>query len=105
MLFAPVCSRRVSAVVSRVVIPKSQAFSRTSIKGARREKSAISSGCESRPANRSLGRKQAERYFEHLARENTPKSRAILVKADQIADSLRLDDELLDGLLVGLGLE
>jgi hypothetical protein len=44
-------------------------------------------------------------YFEHLAHENTAKSRAILVKADQIADSLGLDDELLDGMLVKLGLE
>jgi hypothetical protein len=44
-------------------------------------------------------------YFEHLAHENTAKSRAIVVKADQIADSLNPDDTLLDGLLVGLGLE
>jgi hypothetical protein len=39
-------------------------------------------------------------FFEHLAHENTAKSRAILVKADQVADSLGLDDELLDGLVV-----
>jgi hypothetical protein len=32
------------------------------IYSVRREKSAISSGCESRPANRSLGRKQPERW-------------------------------------------
>ena len=44
-------------------------------------------------------------YFEHLAHENTAKSRAILVKADQVADALGLDDELLDGLLAKLGLE
>ena len=44
-------------------------------------------------------------YFEHLAGQDTAKSRAILVKADQIADSLNLDDTLLDGLLVKLGLE
>jgi hypothetical protein len=37
-------------------------------------------------------------YFEHLAHENTVKSRAILVKADPWADSLALDDEVLDGL-------
>lgn len=41
-------------------------------------------------------------YFEHLAEEDTAKSRATLVKADQIADSLNLDDELLDELLAGL---
>jgi hypothetical protein len=44
-------------------------------------------------------------YFQHLAQENTAKSRAILVKADQVADSLGLDDTLLDSLLVKLGLE
>jgi len=32
------------------------------------------------------------------------KSPAILVKADHIADSLGGDDEVLDGLMVGLGL-
>jgi hypothetical protein len=42
--------------------------------------------------------------LEHLAHENTAKSRAILVKADQLADSLGLDDELLDSMLAGLGL-
>jgi len=41
-------------------------------------------------------------YFEHLALEDTVQSRAIHVKADQVMDSLGLDDELLDGLLVGL---
>jgi len=40
-------------------------------------------------------------YFEHLAHGNTAKSRAILVEADQIADSFGLDDTL----LVKLGLE
>jgi hypothetical protein len=44
-------------------------------------------------------------YFEHLAHENTAKSRAIFVEADRIADSLNLDDTLLDGLLVGLNLK
>jgi hypothetical protein len=45
------------------------------------------------------------KYFEHLAHDGTPNSKAILVKADQIADALSLDDELLDGLLVRLKLE
>jgi hypothetical protein len=44
-------------------------------------------------------------YFERLAHENTEKSQAVLAKADQLADALGLDDELLDGLLVGLRLE
>jgi hypothetical protein len=44
-------------------------------------------------------------YFEHLAHENTARSRAILIKVDQVADALHLDDDLLDELLVGLGLE
>jgi hypothetical protein len=35
-------------------------------------------------------------YFEHLAHEGTAKSGAILVKADQVADALNLDDGLLD---------
>src|SRR4029077_8194226 len=42
------------------------------------------------------------KYFEFLAQENTARDRAVLVKADQIADALNLDDELLDGLLVKL---
>ena len=45
------------------------------------------------------------KYFEHLAQENTAKSRAILVEVDRISDSLGLDDTLLDGLLVGFGME
>ena len=45
------------------------------------------------------------KYFERLSHENTAKSRAILVKADQVADALDLDDTLLDSLLVKLGLE
>jgi hypothetical protein len=42
-------------------VPTMQPFSWTPRKPVRREKSAISSGCESRPANRSLGRKQSGR--------------------------------------------
>jgi hypothetical protein len=45
------------------------------------------------------------KYFQHLAHENTAKSRAILVKADQVADALGLDDALLDSLMVRLKLE
>ena len=45
------------------------------------------------------------KYLAHLAHENTLKTHTILVKADQVADALNLDDELLDTLLVRLGLE
>jgi hypothetical protein len=44
-------------------------------------------------------------YFEHLAHENTAKSRAILVEARQEADALGLDKELFDEFVVGSGLE
>jgi hypothetical protein len=43
-------------------------------------------------------------FLEHLAHVNTTTSRAILVKVDRVADALSLDDELIDGLLAGLGL-
>jgi hypothetical protein len=42
------------------------------------------------------------KYLDHLADEGTARSNAILVEADQVADALGLDDELLGGLLVGL---
>ncbi|MBI3840193.1 MAG: hypothetical protein HY288_19905, partial [Planctomycetia bacterium] len=44
------------------------------------------------------------KYLLHLAHENTPKAREILVAADKIADFLGLDDTLLDAILVRLGL-
>jgi hypothetical protein len=42
-------------------------------------------------------------YFEDLAHEDTAKSGAILVEANQVVDALGLDDEVVDGLLNGLG--
>ena len=45
----------------RTAVSSTQPASRTPRKGVRREKSAISSGCESRPANRLLGRKHPSR--------------------------------------------
>jgi hypothetical protein len=39
------------------------------------------------------------KYFQHLAHEATPKAKATLVKARQVAETLGLDDELLDLLL------
>jgi hypothetical protein len=39
------------------------------------------------------------RYFEHLAHQNTPAARKILLAADKVADRLGLDDSLLDILI------
>jgi hypothetical protein len=50
-----------------------------------------------------LNRGPVAKYFQHLAQEATPKSKAILVEADRAADASNLDDELLDGILAGLG--
>jgi hypothetical protein len=44
-------------------------------------------------------------YFKHMEHENTAKSRAILVEVNQITHALGLDDESLDELMVGLGLD
>lgn len=42
------------------------------------------------------------KYLEHLAYDATTKANQVVVKADQVADALHLDDELLDSLLAGL---
>jgi hypothetical protein len=44
-------------------------------------------------------------FLEHLAEQDTPRARSLLVKADQVADALGLDDTLLDSILSDLGLE
>jgi hypothetical protein len=44
-------------------------------------------------------------FFQHLADQDTPGTRKILTKIDAVADELGLDHELLDSLLVDLGLE
>jgi hypothetical protein len=44
-------------------------------------------------------------FFEHLAHENTAKSRARLVEAERVADVLGLDHEVIDAPLIDLGLE
>jgi hypothetical protein len=44
-------------------------------------------------------------FFQQLAEQDTPGSRKILQKIDAVADELGLDHELLDELLVDLGLE
>jgi len=44
-------------------------------------------------------------YFQHRSHQATPKAKAILVEADQVADAVNLNDTLLDSLLVRFGLE
>ena len=44
-------------------------------------------------------------FFQHFAHEATPKGKANLVEADQVADEVGLDDELVEGLMGGMGLE
>jgi hypothetical protein len=44
------------------------------------------------------------RFFEHLAAEDTPQARKILVTADELAGSLGLDDAWLDSLLAEFGM-
>jgi hypothetical protein len=44
-------------------------------------------------------------FFQHPAHSATPKAKAILVEADQVADEVGLDDEMIDGLVAGLGLK
>ncbi len=44
-------------------------------------------------------------YFQYLHDQGTPQAKAILTKADRIADALHLDDHFLDSLLDDLGLE
>jgi len=45
------------------------------------------------------------KYFQHLSHDATASAKTILREADRVADELGLDDELLEGLMVGLGLE
>jgi hypothetical protein len=66
---------------------------------------AIPSWIVNRLSHVDLNSGPVAKYLEHLADEGTAKAKAILVKADQVADALDLDDELLDGLLVRLGPE
>ena len=47
----------------------------------------------------------AATIFHRLAEQNTPAARKLLVKADEVADALGLDDTLLDSLLAELHLE
>jgi hypothetical protein len=45
------------------------------------------------------------KYFEHLADEKATNAGDVLMTADRVADAMDLNDELLDSLLVKLGLE
>ena len=44
------------------------------------------------------------RLFQYLHDANTPRSRALLQKFNDVTDALGLDDELLESLLADLGL-
>jgi hypothetical protein len=56
-----------------------------------------------RLANVDLNSGRIATFFEDLAAKDTPKARKILLAADELADSLGLDDDLLDSLVAGLG--
>jgi hypothetical protein len=56
-----------------------------------------------RLANVDLNSGRIATFFEDLAAKDTPKARKILIAADELADSLGLDDDLLDSLVAGLG--
>jgi hypothetical protein len=55
-----------------------------------------------RLANVDLNSGRIATFFEDLAAKDTPKARKILLAADELADSLGLDDDLLDSLVAGL---
>jgi hypothetical protein len=67
--------------------------------------SAIPPWLGNRLAHPDLNHGPVAKYFQHVAHEGTPKAKAILVKADQVANALNLDDTLLDSLLVRRKLE
>ena len=46
-----------------------------------------------------------DNLFQHLAEVDSPGSRKLLLKIDAVADDLGIQDDVLDSLLVGLGLE
>ena len=45
------------------------------------------------------------RILQNLEKQDTPVSREILLTIDQLADKYNLNDDVLDGILVDLGLE
>jgi hypothetical protein len=66
---------------------------------------SLPSGIASRLEGLDLNSGRIAAFFQHLAEQDTPGSRKILQKIDAVADDLGLDHDLLDGLLVDLGLE
>ena len=58
----------------------------------------------SRLGNLDLNHGSMAKYLTHLAHEGTARAKTILSEADAIANILGLDDEVLDGLVVGLGM-
>jgi hypothetical protein len=66
---------------------------------------AIPSWIASRLGQLDLNHGSVAKYLTHLAHDATANAKTILSEVDQIADALNLDDELLDSLLVKMGLE
>ena len=66
---------------------------------------ALPAGVARRLENVDLNSGRIAAFFQHLADQNTPGTRKLLVKIDAVADELGLDHELLDSLLSDLGLE
>ena len=66
---------------------------------------SIPSWLTSRLGSLDLNHGTLAKYLTRLEHEATNKAKTILSEADQVADALNLDDELLDGLLVRLGME
>jgi hypothetical protein len=67
--------------------------------------SSLPSGIAARLEGLDLNSGRIAEFFQQLAEQDTPGSRKILQKIDAVADELGLDHELLDELLVDLGLE
>jgi hypothetical protein len=67
--------------------------------------SSLPSGIAARLEGLDLNSGRIAEFFQQLAEQDTPGTRKILQKIDAVADELGLDHELLDGLLVDLGLE
>ena len=53
--------------------------------------------CETLSWHLDLNHAPVATYFQHPAHDSPPKAKAILVQADQDADEVGLDDEVMDG--------
>ena len=65
---------------------------------------ALPPGVARRLENVDLNSGRIAAFFQHLADQNTPGTRKLLVKIDAVADELGLDHELLDSILADIGL-